>query len=72
MRVVFNYDRRKLIDEDNNIIAMIAKEGLLYLSPLTVNSNNEDIKQFIQEYKPIGFYNTQSVMIYRKYIESTK
>lgn len=62
MRVVYSYDRRKLIDEDNNVIALIEKAGLIYLSPLCV-SHIEDIKQFIQEYKPIGFYDSKSVLI---------
>lgn len=68
MRVVYSFDRRKLIDEDNNVLALIEKVGLIYLSPLCI-SHIEDIKQFIQEYKPIGFYNTQSIRIYKQYIE---
>ena len=71
MRVVYSFDRRKLIDEDNNVLALIEKVGLLYLSPLCVDSI-EDVKQFIKEYKPIGFYNTQSIRIYKQYIESPK
>ena len=71
MRVVYSFDRRRLIDEDNNILAMLTKEGLLYLSPLCVDSI-EDVKHFIDEYKPIGFYNTQSIRIYKQYIESPK
>lgn len=68
MRVVYSFDRRRLIDNKDNTLAMINKEGLLYLSPLCVDSI-EDVKKFINEYKPIGFYNTQSIQIYRKYIE---
>lgn len=71
MKVVYSFDRRRLIDEENNILAMLTKEGLLYLSPLCVDSI-EDIKKFINEYKPIGFYNTQSIRIYKQYIESPK
>lgn len=71
MRVVYSFDRRRLIDEENNILAMLNKEGLLYLSPLCVDSI-KDIKKFINEYKPIGFYNTQSIRIYKRYIESPK
>lgn len=68
MRVVYSFDRRRLIDEDNNVLAMLNKEGLLYLSPLCVDSI-EDVNKFIVEYKPIGFYNTQSIRIYKQYIE---
>lgn len=68
MRVVYSFDTRKLIDENNNILATLTKEGLLYLSPLCVDSI-EDVKHFIDEYKPIGFYNTQSIRIYKQYIE---
>lgn len=68
MKVVYSFDTRKLIDEDNNVLALIEKVGLLYLSPLCVDSI-EDVKQFIKEYKPIGFYNTQSIRIYKQYIE---
>lgn len=71
MKVVYSFDRRRLIDEENNILAMLNKEGLLYLSPLCVDSI-EDVKNFIDEYKPIGFYNTQSIRIYKQYIESPK
>lgn len=71
MKVVYSFDRRRLIDTNNTVLAMITKEGLLYLSPLCVDSI-EDVKQFIQEYKPIGFYNIQSIRIYKQYIESPK
>lgn len=69
MKVVYSFDRRRLIDEDNNVLAMIDKAGLMYISPLSVSSI-EDLKQFIQEYKPIGFYNTQSKKIYIKHIST--
>lgn len=71
MKIEYSFDRRRLIDNEDNVIALITKEGLLYLSPLTVNSNKEEIEKFIQDYKPIGFYDSKSVLIYRKYIEST-
>lgn len=68
MRVVFSFDRRRLIDNKDNILAIIEKEGLLYLSPLCVDSI-EEVRKFIVEYKPIGFYNTQSIRIYKQYME---
>lgn len=68
MRVVYSFDRRRLIDNKDNTLAIIEKAGLLYLSPLCVDSI-EEVKKFIAEYKPIGFYNTQSIRIYKQYIE---
>jgi len=76
MKVVYSFDTRKLIDENNNRIATITKEGLIYLSPLYVSMKNfKDIKQFIQDYKPLGFYDKESERIYykkRNKEESTK
>ena len=58
------------------IIATITKEGLIYLSPLYVSMKNfNHVKQFIQDYKPLGFYDKESERIYykkRNEEESTK
>lgn len=75
MKVVYSFDTRKLID-NNRIIATITKEGLIYLSPLYVSMKNfNHVKQFIQDYKPLGFYDKESERIYykkRNEEESTK
>lgn len=76
MKVVYSFDTRKLIDEDNNRIATITKEGLIYLNPLYVSMKNfKDVKKFIEDYKPLGFYDKESERIYykkRNEEESTK
>ena len=76
MKVVYSFDTRNLIDEDNNRIATITKEGLIYLSPLYVSMKNfKDVKKFIEDYKPLGFYDKESERIYykkRNEEESTK
>lgn len=76
MKVVYSFDTRKLIDEDNKRIATITKEGLIHLSPLYVSMKNfKDVKKFIEDYKPLGFYNKESERIYykkRNEEESTK
>lgn len=71
MKVVYRFDTRELIDEDNNTIALITKEGLMYLSPEHVTLDNfKDVKKFIEDYKPLGFYNKESERIYyRRRIE---
>lgn len=71
MKVVYSFDTRKLIDEDNNTIALMTKEGLMYLSPEHVTLDNfKDVKKFIEDYKPLGFYNKESERIYyRRRIE---
>lgn len=76
MKVVYSFDRRRLIDEQDNVIALMTKEGLLYLSPIDVTIDNfNDVKKFIEDYKPLGFYNKESENIYykmRNKEESTK
>ena len=71
MKVVYSFDTRKLIDEDNNTIALMTKEGLMYLSHEHVTLDNfKDVKKFIEDYKPLGFYNKESERIYyRRRIE---
>lgn len=71
MKVVYRFDIRELIDEDNNTIALMTKEGLMYLSPEHVTLDNfKDVKKFIEDYKPLGFYNKESERIYyRRRIE---
>lgn len=71
MKVVYSFDTRDLIDENNNILATITKEGLMYLSPEHVTLDNfKDVKKFIEDYKPLGFYNKESERIYyRRRIE---
>lgn len=71
MKVVYSFDTRELIDEDNNTIALMTKEGLIYLSPEHVTLDNfKDVKKFIEDYKPLGFYNKESERIYyRRRIE---
>lgn len=65
MKVVYSFDTRKLIDEYNNRIAIITKEELIYLSPLYVSIKNfKDVKQFIEDYKPLGFIDKESEKIY--------
>lgn len=67
MKVVYRFDTRELIDEDNNTIALMTKEGLMYLSPDHVTLDNfKDVKKFIEDYKPLGFYNKESERIYYK------
>ena len=67
MKVTYSFDRRRLIDEQDNILAMITHEGLIYLSPIDVTIDNfKDVKQFIQDYKPLGFYDKESERIYYK------
>lgn len=67
MKVVYRFDTRELIDEDNNTIALMTKEGLMYLSPEHVTLDNfKDVKKFIEDYKPLGFYNKESERIYYK------
>lgn len=67
MKVVCSFDIRKLIDENNNIIATLTIEGLLHLSNTNVTLDNfKDVKQFIHDYKPLGFYNKESEKIYYK------
>lgn len=76
MKVTYSFDRRRLIDEQDNILAMITQEGLVYLSPIDVTIDNfKDVKQFIEDYKPLGFYDKESEKIYyrmRLKEESTK
>lgn len=71
MKVVYRFDTRELIDEDNNTIALMIKEGLMYLNPEHVTLDNfKDVKKFIEDYKPLGFYNKESERIYyRRRIE---
>lgn len=71
MKVVYSFDTRDLIDENNNILATITKEGLMYLSHEQVTLDNfKDVKKFIEDYKPLGFYNKESERIYyRRRIE---
>lgn len=67
MKVVYSFDTRKLIDSKDNILATITYEGLLHLSPINVTIDNfKDIKKFIEDYKPLGFYNKESERIYYK------
>lgn len=40
MKVTYSFDRRRLIDEQDNILAMITQEGLIYLSPIDVSVDN--------------------------------
>ena len=76
MKVTYSFDRRRLIDNEDNIIALMAKEGLIYLSPIDVTIDNfNHVKQFIEDYKPLGFYDKESEKIYyrmRLKEESTK
>ena len=76
MKVTYSFDRRRLIDEQDNILAMITQEGLIYLSPIDVSIDNfNHVKQFIEDYKPLGFYDKESEKIYykkRNEEESTK
>lgn len=76
MKVVCSFDTRKLVDENNNILATLTKEGLLVLSTIHITLENfKHIKKFIEDYKPLGFYNKQSEKIYYRMIlkeESTK
>ena len=76
MKVVYSFDRRRLIDNKDNVIALMTKEGLLYLSPIDVTIDNfNDVKKFINDYKPLGFYDKESEKIYyrmRLKEESTK
>lgn len=68
MKVVYSFDTRKLIDSKDNILATITYEGLLHLSPTHVTIDNfKDVKKFIEDYKPIGFYNKESERIYYRY-----
>lgn len=63
MKVVCSYNRKRLID-DNNIILALMTEGLVYVSP-SVNLNNfNEVKKFIEDYQPIGFYDKESERIY--------
>ena len=76
MKVVYSFDTRKLIGEYNNTLATLTKEGLLHISRVNVTLDNfKHIKQFIQDYKPLGFYDKESERIYykkRNEEESTK
>ncbi len=76
MKVVYSFDTRKLVDSNNNILATITKEGLLVLSLNNVTLENfKHIKKFIEDYKPLGFYDKESEKIYyrmRLKEESTK
>ena len=76
MKVIYSFDTRKLVDSNNNILATITKEGLLVLSFNNVTLENfKHIKKFIEEYKPLGFYDKESEKIYykmRNKEESTK
>lgn len=67
MKVVYSFDTRKLIDSKDNILATITYEGLLHLSPINVTIDNfKEVKKFIEDYKPLGFYNKESERIYYK------
>lgn len=67
MKVVYSFDTRELIDEDSNTIALMTKEGLMYLSHEHVTLDNfKYVKKFIEDYKPLGFYNKESERIYYK------
>lgn len=67
MNIIYSFDTRKLVDENNNILATMTKEGLLVLSLNHITIDNfKDVKRFIQDYKPLGFYNKQSERIYYK------
>ena len=76
MKVTYSFDRRRLIDNEDNIIALMTKEGLIYLSPIDVTIDNfNHVKQFIEDYKPLGFIDKESEKIYyrmRLKEESTK
>lgn len=64
MKVVCSYNRKRLIDDNNIIIAMMTEKGLVYISP-SVNLNNfKHIKKFIEDYQPLGFYDKESERIY--------
>ena len=68
MKVVYSFDTRKLIDNKDNALATITYEGLLYLSPINVTIDNfKDVKKFINDYKPSGFYDKGSEKIYYKH-----
>lgn len=76
MKVIYSFDTRDLIDTNNNKIATLTKAGLLYLKPNLITLENfKHIKKFINDYKPLGFYNKESENIYykmRNKEESTK
>lgn len=71
MKVVYSFDTRKLIDKNDNVIALMTYEGLLYLNSEYVTLDNfKHVKKFIEDYKPLGFYNKESERIYyRRRIE---
>lgn len=71
MKVAYSFDTRKLIDKNDNVIALMTYEGLLYLNSEYVTLDNfKHVKKFIEDYKPLGFYNKESERIYyRRRIE---
>lgn len=67
MKVIYSFDTRKLIDKNDNVIALMTYEGLLYLDSNHVTLDNfKHVKNFIEDYKPLGFYNKESERIYYK------
>lgn len=65
MKVVYSFDTRKLINKNDNVIALMTYEGLLYLNSEYVTLDNfKHVKKFIEDYKPLGFYNKESERIY--------
>lgn len=75
MKVTCSFDRKRLIDENDTILSMITKEGLVYVSPFITLDNFKDVKKFIEDYQPLGFINKESERIYYKKMneeESTK
>ena len=75
MKVVCSYNRKRLIDDNNIILAMMTEEGLLYVSLFINLDNFNDVKKFKEDYQPLGFCNKESERIYYRHIlkeESTK
>ena len=64
MKVVCSFNRQRLIDDNNIILAMITEKGLVYISPSVKLNNIKSIKKFIEDYQPLGFFNKESERIY--------
>ena len=67
--ITYDFDMRSLKTKDHReTLATINKYGLIHIQQMNLTPYRiRKIKQFIKMYKPIGFYNQTSEIIYKEY-----
>ena len=67
--ITYDFDMRSLKTKDHReTLATINKYGLIHIQQMNLTTYRiRKIKQFIKMYKPIGFYNQTSEIIYKEY-----